>query len=88
MPSPGGWKEVLGGVVTPELRNYFEQALNGLDGASYEPIALLATQLANGTNYKFQAIAKTVGVDDVEATKIVIINVNPMGVATLISIED
>ena len=83
MTNAGGWKEYLDGTVTPELRNYFEQALSGLVGVGYEPVSLLATQLVNGTNYKFLAVTKGEKVN-----KIIVINVNSNGEAKLVSIED
>lgn len=84
----GGWKESVGGVITPELRAYFEEAVTGLMGVGYTPVALLATQEANGTNYKFQAIADPISAVGASTEKIVIVNVDPSGKATLVDIED
>lgn len=51
----GGWVDVDDGTLTDELKDIFSKALDGLLGSSYEPIELLATQVVNGTNYKFLA---------------------------------
>ena len=57
-------------------------------GVGYSPVALLATQISNGTNYKFQAIANPIGTAGTSRDKIVIVNVDPSGKATLVDIVD
>ena len=37
--------------VTADAKAALEKALEALDGASYEPVALLGTQVVSGTNY-------------------------------------
>ncbi len=52
---PGGWAEVTDKTITDELKDIFSKALEGLMGASYEPLELVATQVVAGTNYRFLA---------------------------------
>ena len=52
-PMAGGWEATEDETVTEEDRAVFEQAMEGLTGVEYEPVALLATQLVAGRNYCF-----------------------------------
>lgn len=52
----GGWTKFR--PVTEEDFAVFNEALNGLVGVSYEPL-IVATQLVNGTNYRFICNATT-----------------------------
>ena len=54
-PLAGGFTEVEDGTLTDELKDIFNKALDGLMGATYEPVELVATQVVAGTNYKFLA---------------------------------
>ncbi|NET56361.1 MAG: hypothetical protein F6K47_09370 [Symploca sp. SIO2E6] len=45
--------------ITPEASEVFEEALDGLVGVSYTPVAF-ATQIVSGTNYSFFCNAKVV----------------------------
>ena len=49
----GGWEIVPaeGAVLPDEAVAALEKALEKLDGASYVPVTLLATQIVAGTNY-------------------------------------
>ena len=54
VPLAGGWGANEGDTsmeANPEAQAALEKALEGLAGASYEPIACLGTQLVAGTNY-------------------------------------
>lgn len=51
----GGWAEAEDGTVTEEMRKLFDLAFEGFAGASYEPFALLGTQVVAGVNYRFLA---------------------------------
>lgn len=51
----GGFISVEDGTLTDELKAIFNKALDGLTGATYEPVELVATQVVAGTNYKFLA---------------------------------
>jgi len=48
---PGGWGG-LSFTITPEAKSVFDQALHGLLGVQYTPLAF-ATQVVNGLNYCF-----------------------------------
>lgn len=54
-PAAGGWNKVEDGTITDELKEVFDAAVDGLLGATYEPIELLETQVVSGINYKFLA---------------------------------
>ena len=51
----GGFVDAEDGTLTDELKEIFIKATDGLLGASYEPVELVATQVVAGTNYKFLA---------------------------------
>ena len=46
----GGWQIADTAALTPELRDTFDSAMEGLVGVGYEPLALLAEQLVAGMN--------------------------------------
>ena len=51
---PGGWSVNYGDTspeANPDAQAAFEKALDGLTGASYEPVAYLADQVVAGNNY-------------------------------------
>lgn len=45
--------------LTPEDKKIFQEAMGGLVGVTYTPLAV-STQVVNGTNYKFFCNAKAV----------------------------
>lgn len=47
----GGWSLAKSAAMTPEAQAAFDNAMEGLVGVSYTPLALLGTQLVSGTNY-------------------------------------
>ena len=51
----GGFIDAEDGTLTDELKTIFNKAIDGLLGAIYEPVELVATQVVAGTNYKFLA---------------------------------
>lgn len=51
----GGFIDAEDGTLTDELKDIFNKAIDGLLGATYEPVELVATQVVAGTNYKFLA---------------------------------
>lgn len=51
-PVAGGWAEPDTNEVTDEAKAALEKAAAQLDGADYEAVALLATQIVAGTNYQ------------------------------------
>ena len=50
-PMTGAYTEPESPEVTADAKAALEKALEALDGASYEPVALLGTQVVSGTNY-------------------------------------
>ena len=61
----GGWEQAETPELTAEIKDAFAKALEGLTGADYEPVALLATQVVSGTNYCI-VCASTLTVPDAE----------------------
>ena len=51
----GGWSDTDSPVLADETIDIFNKAIEGLVGSSYNPIALVASQLVSGTNYCFLA---------------------------------
>ena len=49
----GGWKTTEDSMVPEEAKAVFDQAMPDHDKLAHEPVALLATQVVNGTNYCF-----------------------------------
>ena len=47
----GGWTQAESPVITDELAGLLKEALEGLLGADYSPVALLSTQVVAGMNY-------------------------------------
>ncbi len=47
----GGWTEFKT-EITPDEMKIFKEAINGLVGVNYTPLAV-ASQVVNGTNYDF-----------------------------------
>ena len=48
----GSWTETESPVMTDEAKKALEKACETLTGAAYTPVALLATQVVAGTNYR------------------------------------
>ena len=49
----GGWTKADSSKITKEHKALFKKATEKLAGATYEPVALLETQVVAGTNYRF-----------------------------------
>ena len=47
----GSWTLTEDAAVTKDAQEAFDNAMEGLAGVSYAPVALLGTQLVSGTNY-------------------------------------
>ena len=54
----GGWTETESPEMTDEAKTALEKACETLTGAEYTPVALLATQVVAGTNYRVICEAK------------------------------
>ena len=51
VPLSGGWTTAEDPAITEEVRKVFDQAVQTMTGAEFEPVSLLATQVVAGTNY-------------------------------------
>lgn len=67
----GGWTRAASPVITDEVRQVCDKAFEGWEGVTYEPIALLKTQVVAGMNYCVLCEA-TVVVPDAEPTYAVV----------------
>lgn len=47
----GGWTPAGDPAITEEIRALFDQAMEGLVGVNYVPVAYLGSQVVAGTNY-------------------------------------
>lgn len=83
----GGYQEAEDKNLTPELIEMFEKAFEGLDGASYTPVMLEATQVVAGTNYKFKAEGTKTTNPIIQGTYYVYINKDLQGNISLLDIE-
>ena len=63
----GAWEVTEGGIYSLPAKAFsaYEKASEGLVGVEYTPIALLATQLVSGTNYRFLCNGTTVTAEPV-----------------------
>ena len=50
--SVGGWQLSDSPEITEEIKTSFEKALDKLTGATYTPVACVATQVVSGINYR------------------------------------
>ena len=48
----GGWEKPADMKVTDDIKNLMKKAAEGLDGATYDPLLVLGTQVVAGTNYR------------------------------------
>lgn len=83
----GGYVEAKDKTITPELNGIFATATQGLLGASYEPVELVATQVVAGTNYKFLANGTKTTFPITEGTYYIYINEDLQGNISLLDIE-
>ena len=56
----GGWKQAESAELTDETRAIFQKAADTLLGVRYSPVALISTQVVNGTNYCFLSVSALV----------------------------
>jgi hypothetical protein len=73
--------------ITPETRKIFNEALEGLIGATYKPLYLVATQVVHGTNFVFLAQQNLATLDNDEHLVEVVVNVDEEEKARLVSIK-
>ena len=89
-PLLGGW-EVAGeftSQLTDDERAIFDKALEGLLGASYEPAAVIATQLVAGTNLAYLCTTTPVVPNGQPHWTIVVVYKDLQGNASLKSVMD
>lgn len=83
----GGYVDVEDGTLTDELKDIFSKATDGLLGATYEPVQLIATQVVAGTNYMFLANGKKTTNPIIKGTYYIYINEDLDGNVSLLDIE-
>ena len=78
-PVVGGWERAEDPTVTDEVRTLMEKATAELDGASYTPVAYLASQVVAGRNYAILCRTAPVIPDAEETYAVVTIWEDPEG---------
>ena len=86
-PQVGGWQKVENGVITPELQEMFDKAMQGLDGVNYVPLELLETQVVAGMKYRFRCESTVVYPGAQAKEAIVTIYKDPQGNLEVTNIE-
>lgn len=84
----GGWRPAESPLLTDEVQNIFDTALDGLTGVDYVPLALLGTQTIAGTNYAVLCEATVVYPDAEPYYAIVYLNEDLGGNSELIDIAN
>lgn len=71
----GGWNcaEAAGGKLDATVQKAFDKASEGMTGVSYEPLALLGSQVVAGSNYAILCKATPVTAESVSALAVVIV---------------
>ena len=82
----GGWTIPEDAAVSDEARAAFEKAMEGLTGVSYQPVALVGTQLVSGTNYCILCEARVVYPDAVPYYALVYVYADLQGGAKILNI--
>ena len=82
----GGWQIPDSPVISTDLANSFEHAMEGFTGSKIEPVALLSTQLVSGTNYKLLALVSPVSSEPKPAWALVTVYVDLQGNAQITDI--
>ena len=85
----GSWKRPTSPVLTDRVNTQFHKALDGLVGASYTPVALLATRTtSSGTQYRVLCKSTIVYPGAQEQYVVVTLNRSWLGRAELLDIGD
>ena len=82
----GGWELPEDATLEEETIDAFETASEGLLGVSYEPVALLGTQVVAGTNYCVLCRAKVSAPDATPYFALVYVNTDLEGGAKILNI--
>jgi len=84
----GGWTVTEDAAVTEEAKEALENAAGELDGAEYEAVALLGTQVVAGTNYCILARITPVIPDPVPHYALVYVYRDLQGNAEILNTKD
>lgn len=85
-PATGAWTPAESSALTDKVETLFNQALDGLVGVSYHPLALLGTQTVSGTNYAVLCEATVVYPNAEPYYAIVYLNEDLSGKSTIMDI--
>lgn len=85
---PGGWIRGDSPVVTDEVKELLDKALEGLVGAKYIPVAYLGRQIVSGTNHAILCRVAPVVPDPKESYCIVTVYVDLSGKAQILEVRD
>ena len=85
----GGWTIPESSEVTEEHKKIYKEACSKYDGTGsyHEPVALLATQVVNGTNYCFYCVSTMKSSSGPLSPVIAYVNVKPSGEADFIKTD-
>ena len=84
----GGWERTASPVLTDEMKELFNKAMEGLTGADYEPVAYIASQTVSGKNHLFIARTSPVVPDPQETYALVTIYEDTEGNLEILDIND
>ncbi len=87
-PQMGGWQATEDAAVPEEVALALEKAMEGLMGATWEPVALLGTQVVAGTNYCLLCRITPVVPDPVGHYALVYLYVDLQGNAEILGTTD
>ncbi len=85
---PGGWQEPESLEVPEEVQALFDKALEEIDGAEYQTIAYLGSQVVAGTNHAILCSITPVTQNPVGTYAIVTLYQDPEGGATITEIRN
>ena len=88
VPLSGGWEVTEDATITSEAEAVFDKATEDLEGAEYEPLNLLATQIVAGTNYCFLCRITPVIPDPVPEYAFVYIYEDLQGNAEILDVQE
>lgn len=83
----GGWTMADSHEVTDEIKDLFDKATEGITGAEYTPLVLIASQVVAGTNYSVLCGIRPVVRDAVTQYAIVTLYEDPEGGAQIVEIR-
>ena len=84
----GAWQTAADTALTPERLVPLEEALTGLVGVAYEPVAYLGSQVVAGRNHCYLCRATVVYPDAQSSWKLVYVHEPLEGVAEITRIAD